>query len=355
MFGFEFANPKYFLLLILLVPMIVWYILKEKKSHADLQFSSLQAFKGIKHSGRIWWRHVLFVLELLAIILLVTALARPQSSNSWQTYTSEGIDIALALDVSTSMLARDFTPDRLEAAKEVATKFILERPQDKIGLVVFAGESFTQCPLTTDQAVLVNLLREVKSGMIQDENMKMDFIKRIKKEAINMAGLINDILMISRLGLANAVNRLKDSPGKSKVVILLTDGINNQGAIAPVTAAELAKAFGIRVYTIGVGTYGEAPYPVPTPFGVQLQNMPVEIDEGVLQQIANVTGGKYFRATDNDKLQQIYSEIDQLEKSKIEVKHFSKKNEQYFIFGLLGMCLLIAQAVLKYTLLRKIP
>ena len=314
MFGFEFANPKYFLLLILLVPMIVWYILKEKKSHADLQFSSLQAFKGIKHSGRIWWRHVLFVLELLAIILLVTALARPQSSNSWQTYTSEGIDIALALDVSTSMLARDFTPDRLEAAKEVATKFILERPQDKIGLVVFAGESFTQCPLTTDQAVLVNLLREVKSGMIQDGT------------AIG-------------LGLANAVNRLKDSPGKSKVVILLTDGINNQGAIAPVTAAELAKAFGIRVYTIGV----------------QLQNMPVEIDEGVLQQIANVTGGKYFRATDNDKLQQIYSEIDQLEKSKIEVKHFSKKNEQYFIFGLLGMCLLIAQAVLKYTLLRKIP
>ena len=312
MFGFEFANPKYFLLLILLVPMIVWYILKEKKSHADLQFSSLQAFKGIKHSGRIWWRHVLFVLELLAIILLVTALARPQSSNSWQTYTSEGIDIALALDVSTSMLARDFTPDRLEAAKEVATKFILERPQDKIGLVVFAGESFTQCPLTTDGTAI-------------------------------------------GLGLANAVNRLKDSPGKSKVVILLTDGINNQGAIAPVTAAELAKAFGIRVYTIGVGTYGEAPYPVPTPFGVQLQNMPVEIDEGVLQQIANVTGGKYFRATDNDKLQQIYSEIDQLEKSKIEVKHFSKKNEQYFIFGLLGMCLLIAQAVLKYTLLRKIP
>ena len=181
----------------------------------------------------------------------------------------------------------------------MATKFILERPQDKIGLVVFAGESFTQCPLTTDQAVLVNLLREVKSGMIQDGT------------AIG-------------LGLANAVNRLKDSPG-------------------------------IRVYTIGVGTYGEAPYPVPTPFGVQLQNMPVEIDEGVLQQIANVTGGKYFRATDNDKLQQIYSEIDQLEKSKIEVKHFSKKNEQYFIFGLLGMCLLIAQAVLKYTLLRKIP
>ena len=330
MFGFEFANPKYFLLLILLVPMIVWYILKEKKSHADLQFSSLQAFKGIKHSGRIWWRHVLFVLELLAIILLVTALARPQSSNSWQTYTSEGIDIALALDVSTSMLARDFTPDRLEAAKEVATKFILERPQDKIGLVVFAGESFTQCPLTTDQAVLVNLLREVKSGMIQDGT------------AIG-------------LGLANAVNRLKDSPGKSKVVILLTDGINNQGAIAPVTAAELAKAFGIRVYTIGVGTYGEAPYPVPTPFGVQLQNMPVEIDEGVLQQIANVTGGKYFRATDNNKLRDIYEEINQMEKSRVEVENVTRYYERFALFALAALALLVCEMLIRKLWLRQIP
>lgn len=291
MLGFEFANPKYFLLLLLLLPMIAWYVFKEKKSHADLQFSSLRAFKGIKHAGRVWMRHVLFGLKVLAIVFLVTALARPQSSNSWQTYTSEGIDIMLALDISSSMLARDFTPDRLEAAKEVATKFILERPQDKIGLVVFSGESFTQCPLTTDQAVLVNLLREVKSGMIDDGT------------AIG-------------LGLANAVNRLKDSPAKSKVVILLTDGVNNRGSVAPATAAELAKAFGIRVYTIGVGTYGEAPYPVPTPFGVQLQTMAVEIDEDVLQQIATLTGGKYFRATDNDKLKQIYSEIDQLEKAR---------------------------------------
>ncbi len=330
MFGFEFANPKYFLLLILLIPMILWYVLREKRSHADLQFSSLRAFKGIKHTGRIWWRHILFVLEVLAIILLIMALARPQSDNSWQTYTSEGIDIVLALDISGSMLARDFSPDRLEAAKEVATKFILERPQDKIGLVVFAGESFTQCPLTTDQAVLVNLLREVKSGMIEDGT------------AIG-------------LGLANAVNRLKESEAKSKVVILLTDGVNNRGTIAPATAAELAKAYGIRVYTIGVGTYGEAPYPVETPFGIQLQNVPVEIDEDILQQIATLTGGKYFRATDNNKLQQIYTEIDQLEKSKIEVKHFSKKNEQYFLFALLGMCLLIAQALLRYTVLRKIP
>lgn len=330
MFGFEFASPKYFLLLVLLVPMILWYIFREKKSHADLQFSSLRAFKGMRHAGRIWLRHFSFILEVLAIFFLVVALARPQSSNSWQTYTSEGIDIVLALDISGSMLARDFSPDRLEAAKEVATKFILERPQDKIGLVIFSGESFTQCPLTTDQAVLVNLLREVKSGMVEDGT------------AIG-------------LGLANAVNRLKDSPAKSKVVILLTDGVNNMGAVAPMTAAELARTYGIRVYTIGVGTYGEAPYPVQTPFGVQLQNVPVEIDEESLQQISTLTGGKYFRATDNNKLKEIYGEIDQLEKSRIEVKHFSKKDERYFLFGLIGMCFLLAEALLRYTLLRKIP
>lgn len=330
MFGYEFANPGYFFLLLLLIPMILWYIFTEKKSYADLQFSSLQAFKGIKHSGRIWLRHVLFAIEVLAVVFLVIALARPQSDNSWQTYTSEGIDIVLALDISGSMLAQDFTPDRLDAARNVAIEFIQKRPHDKIGLVIFAGESFTQCPLTTDQAVLINLLREVKSGIIEDGT------------AIG-------------LGLANAVNRLKDSPDKSKVVILLTDGVNNRGAIAPATAAELAKTYGIRVYTIGVGTYGEAPYPVQTPFGIQMQNVPVEIDEDVLRQIATLTGGKYFRATDNDKLTQIYQEIDQLEKSKIEVRHFSKKNEKYFVFGLIGMCLLIAQALLRYTVLRKIP
>lgn len=330
MFGYEFADPKYFLILVLLVPMILWYIFREKRSHADLQFSSLKAFRGMKHAGRVWLRHILFALKVLSVVFLVTALARPQSSNSWQTYTSEGIDIMLALDISGSMLARDFSPDRLEAAKDVATKFILERPQDKIGLVVFAGESFTQCPLTTDQAVLVNLMRDVHSGMIEDGT------------AIG-------------LGLANAVNRLKDSSGKSKVVILLTDGVNNRGMIAPVTAAELAKTYGIRVYTIGVGTYGEAPYPVQTPFGIQLQNVTVEIDEAVLQQIAAITGGQYFRATDNDKLKQIYQEIDQLEKTKIEVKHFSKKQEQYFWFALTGMLLLVAEGVLRYTVLRKIP
>ena len=330
MFGYEFANPEYFWLLLVIVPMIVWYVFKERSSHADLQFSSISYFKTLKRGSRIWLRHVLFALRVLAIAILVFALARPQSSNSWQTYDSEGIDIVLALDISGSMLARDFDPDRLEAAKAVATKFILERPQDRIGLVVFAGESFTQSPLTTDHAVLVNLMKDLHSGMIEDGT------------AIG-------------LGLANAVNRLKDSEAKSKVIILLTDGINNRGAIAPMTAAELAKTFGIRVYTIGVGTLGEAPYPMQTPWGIQYQNVPVEIDEDILTQIASLTGGQYFRATDNQKLEQIYEEIDQLEKSKVEVKHFSKKDEHYFLFALVGALLLIVEALGRYTLLRKIP
>ena len=329
-FGYEFANPFYFFILIALPPMIIWYVFKEKQSHAHLQYSSLSVFKGLKASKKIWIRHLLFVLQMLAIVFLVIALARPQADNSWKSYSSEGIEIVLALDVSSSMLARDFEPDRLEAAKEVATKFILERQQDKIGLVVFAGESFTQCPLTTDQAVLVNMLREVDCGIIEDGT------------ALG-------------LGLANAVNRLKDSPSQSKIAILLTDGVNNRGTVAPLTAAELAKSFGIRVYTIGVGTYGEAPYPIQTPFGVQMQNVPVEIDENVLKEIATLTGGKYFRATDKNKLSEIYKEIDVLEKSKIEVKHFSKKDEHYFVFGLIGMILLIIQVILRYTVLRKIP
>jgi len=330
MLGFEFANPAYFWLLLILVPMIIWYMFKEKSSHADLQFSSIRVFKLMKRGNKVWARHLLFVTRVLAIIFLILALARPQSNNSWQTYNSEGIDIVLALDISGSMLARDFTPDRLEAAKEVATKFILERPQDRIGLVVFSGESFTQSPLTTDQSVLVNVMKDIRSGMIEDGT------------AIG-------------LGLANAVNRLKDSKAKSKVVILLTDGVNNRGSIAPMTAAELAKTFGIRVYTIGVGSMGSAPYPIQTPFGMQLQRMPVEIDEEILTQIANMTEGKYFRATDNEKLAQIYKEIDQLEKSKIEVKHFSKKDEQYFYFALIGALLLILESICRYTLLRKIP
>jgi Ca-activated chloride channel family protein len=228
------------------------------------------------------------------------------------------------------MLARDFEPDRLEAAKDVATQFITGRPEDKIGLVIFSGESFTQCPLTTDHAVLINLFQDIQSGMIEDGT------------AIG-------------LGLANAVNRLKDSQAKSKVVILLTDGVNNQGDIAPVTAAELASTFGIRVYTVGIGTMGEAPYPVQTAFGISMRNMPVKIDEDVLREIAEMTGGQYFRATDNNKLKAIYAEIDKLEKSKIEVRQYSTKSEEFLLFALFGALLLLLEIALRNSILRNIP
>lgn len=326
----SFNNPELLWLALIVVPIIAWYIWKERTIHADMSFSSLSLFKEIKRRGNPWLRHILFAMRMVAILLLIVALARPQNSNQWEEYSSEGIDIVLAVDISSSMLARDFAPDRLEAAKEVASKFVNARNHDRIGLVVFSGESFTQCPLTTDHAVVVNLLNELKSGMIEDGT------------AIG-------------LGLANGVNRLKDSQAKSKVIILLTDGVNNRGAIAPETAAELAKTFGIRVYTIGVGTYGTAPYPVQTPFGVQMQQVPVEIDEPSLISIAEVTGGRYFRADDNEKLASIYKEIDELEKDKIEVKHFSKKVELFFPFALLALIFFLGEALLRYSLLRRIP
>ncbi len=325
-----FNNPQLLWLSLIVVPIIVWYIFKERTIHADMTFSSLSILKQIKRRGNPWLRHILFAMRMLAILLLIVALARPQHSNTWEEYSSEGIDIVLAVDISSSMLARDFEPDRLEAAKEVAAKFVNARNHDRIGLVVFSGESFTQCPLTTDHAVVVNLINELKSGMIEDGT------------AIG-------------LGLANAVNRLKDSQAKSKVIILLTDGVNNRGSIAPQTAAELAKTFGIKVYTIGVGKYGNAPYPVQTPFGIQMQQMPVEIDEPSLIAIAELTGGRYFRADDNNKLERIYEEIDKLEKDEIEVKHFSKKEELFFPFALAALLMLLTEALLRYSLLRRIP
>jgi Ca-activated chloride channel family protein len=266
---------------------------------------------------------------MIALALLIIVLARPQSTDRFQDVSTEGIDIVLALDISGSMLARDFKPDRLEASKNVATEFISGRPYDRIGLVVFSGESFTQCPLTTDHAVLINLMREIQSGMIEDGT------------AIGM-------------GLATAVNRIKDSEAKSKVIILLTDGVNNRGEIAPATAAGIAKTFGIRVYTIGVGTQGMAPYPVQTPFGTQYQNMPVEIDEDILKEIAQTTGGRYFRATDNDKLVQVYNEIDKLEKSKIDVKQFIRKEEKYLNIAISAFSLLVLEILLRNTILRKL-
>jgi Ca-activated chloride channel family protein len=267
---------------------------------------------------------------MVAVALLIVILARPQSTNSWSNSSTEGIDIMLAMDISGSMLAQDLKPNRLEAAKDVAASFINGRPNDNIGLVVFSAESFTQCPLTTDHTVLLNLFKDIQSGMIQDGT------------AIG-------------LGLANAVSRIKDSHAKSKVIILLTDGSNNAGEIAPVTAAEIAKTFGVRVYTIGVGTKGMAPYPFQTAFGVQYQNIPVEIDEATLKQIASTTGGQYFRATDNASLKEIYSEIDQMEKTKISVQEYSKKQEEYKNWALLVFALLLVEILLRNTLLRNIP
>jgi Ca-activated chloride channel family protein len=267
---------------------------------------------------------------MAAIAFLIVVLARPQSTDNWQNSTTEGIDIILGMDISSSMLAEDLKPNRLEAAKNVAASFINGRSNDNIGLVVFSGESFTQCPLTTDHAVLLNLFKDIHSGMIEDGT------------AIG-------------LGLANAVSRIKDSQAISKVIILLTDGSNNRGEIAPVTAAEIARTFGIRVYTIGVGTKGEAPYPFQTAFGIKYQNIPVDIDEPTLKQIAATTGGQYFRATDNASLRAIYTEIDQMEKTKISVQEFSKKQEEYRNIALLVFTLLLLEILLRYTLFRKIP
>jgi len=328
--GISFNNPKFFYLLLLLLPMIAWYIWKQKKAGASIQFSSDMGFVRIPKSWKYYLRHSVFVFQLLSLSILIVALARPQSSNSWSNVTTKGIDIVIALDISSSMLAMDFQPNRIEAAKDVAIQFISGRTNDRIGLVIFSGESFTQCPLTTDRATVVNLFKGIESGMIEDGT------------AIGN-------------GLATAVARLKDSDAISKVVILLTDGVNNRGEIAPVTAAELAKTFGIRVYTVGIGTMGVAPYPVQTPFGVQVRDMNVEIDEPTLQKISEVTDGKYFRATNNNKLTEIYKEIDKLEKSKIDVKEYSKKQEEYVKYAVAGALLLLASILLKTTIFRNIP
>jgi Ca-activated chloride channel family protein len=328
--GIKFNNPEFFYLLFLLLPMIAWYIWKQGKSGASLQFSSNMGFSRIPKSWKYYFRHSVFALQVVSMASLIAALARPQSSNSWQNVTTEGIDIVIALDISSSMLAMDFSPNRIEAAKDVAVQFISGRTNDRIGLVVFSGESFTQCPLTTDRAAVINLFKGLESGMIEDGT------------AIGN-------------GLATAVSRLKESNSISRVVILLTDGENNRGEIAPITAAELAKTYGIRVYTVGVGTMGTAPYPMQTPFGVQVRDVEVKIDEVTLKKIAEVTDGKYFRATNNNKLTEIYKEIDQLEKSKIDVKDFSKKEEEFLRYALAALLLLILSVFLKTTIFRNIP
>ena len=325
-----FAEPSYLYLLLGLVPLLGWYVWKIRRHQASIRVSSSQMFPAGKGTLKVYLRHVPYMLRLTVCGALIVVLARPQSTNNWQNSTTEGIDIIMSLDISGSMLAEDLKPNRLEAAKNVAAAFINGRPTDNIGLVVFASESFTQCPLTTDHAVLLNLFKDIQCGMIEDGT------------AIG-------------LGLANAVSRIKDSQAKSKVIILLTDGSNNRGEIAPVTAAEIAKTFGIRVYAVGVGTKGEAPYPFRTAFGIQYHNVPVDIDEPTLKQIAATTGGQYFRATDNASLKAIYAEIDRMEKTKINVQEFSKKQEEYKDIALLAFALLLLEILLRYTLFKKIP
>ena len=325
-----FANPWCLLLLLIIPAIIAYYIYNRKRLTAEIRFSSTKVFQEMPKTYKHYLRYLPLALHLLALAALIIAIARPQKSDSWSNQTTEGIDIVMAVDISSSMLAEDLKPNRLRAAKKVATEFISSRRNDNIGLVVFAGESFTQCPLTINHAELINLLNGIESGMIEDGT------------AIGS-------------GLATAVNRIKDSKAKSKVIILLTDGSNNRGQIAPSTAGEIAKSFGIRVYTIGVGTRGMAPYPFQTPYGVQYQDVEVDIDEESLKNIAETTGGEYFRATDTKSLSSIYREIDKLEKTKIEVKEFSKKEELYHWFVLVLVVCLIGEITLRNTVFKSIP
>lgn len=318
--------------LFLIIPLLVlWYVWRNRTYNAELKVSSVAGFEGIKTSYKQYLRHSLFVLRLMAISLLILVLMRPQSRSSWKDVKTEGIDIVMSLDISGSMLAKDFKPDRLEAAKEVAQDFIDSRPNDRIALVIFSGESFTQCPLTSDHAVIKNLFEGIHTGMVADGT------------AIGN-------------GLATAVARVKDSKAKSKVVILLTDGVNNQGSVAPLTAAEIAKAFGVRVYTIGVGTIGKALSPIAMyPNGqYEYGYVDVNIDEKSLTEIADMTGGKYFRATDNKALKNVYREIDRLEKTIFEEKNFTNKAERFLPFAIAAALLLLLEFILKNTVFRSI-
>ena len=330
MFGDGFAYP-WVLWLLLLIPVLGFVFWRRRRNMVtEVTFSSLQPFGHAPRSLREKLYLAPLWLRLAALGLFIVALARPQSVSSKENMSTEGIDIVLLLDISGSMLAEDFTPNRMQAAKQVADEFIDGRTNDRIGLVIFSAESFTQCPLTTDYPVLKSLLKEVKNGMIADGT------------AIGLA-------------LANGVNRLKDSKAKSRVMILLTDGVNNRGEIDPITAAKIAATFGIRVYTVGVGAQGEAPYPVETPFGIQRRLIPVDLDEKTLSTVADMTGGKYYRATDNRKLKAIYKEIDQLERSRIEVTAYKRYSEKYYgwLFG--GLALVLLEVALGGTVLRKIP
>lgn len=331
----ELANKEYLLLLLLVIPYLIWYFNYRKRTETTMTLSDtwllLDAPKTLRQ--RLAWLPM--ALRCATLVLTILVLCRPQTRNAWDERTVEGIDIMLAMDVSTSMLAEDLKPNRLEAAKNVAASFITERPNDNIGLTIFAGEAFTQCPMTTDHTSLLNLL----------QNVRTDIAAR---------GLIEDGTAVG-MGLANAVTRLKDSKAKSKVVILLTDGYNNAGEISPMTSAEIARSLGIRVYTIGVGTNNVAPYPVPVAGGVQYVKMPVEIDTKTLAEIAKKTDGNFYRATNNEELKKIYRDIDVLERSKLNVKKFSKRYEAFQPYALAALLTLLMEIVLRLTWLRRIP
>ncbi|MGE0567717.1 MAG: VWA domain-containing protein [Bacteroidia bacterium] len=328
----QFAEKHWFWLFLIIPVLVIWYWFRNNQLNADFNYSGFQLFEGIKSNWRVKLRHSLFVFRLIGISFLIIAIARPQSRSSWKDTKTEGIDIVLSLDVSLSMLAKDFKPDRLNVAKDVLIDFIDARKNDRIGLVVFGGEAFTQCPTTTDHKVLKNMFAEVKAGMLDQGT------------AIGM-------------GLANAVARLKDSKAKSKVVVLISDGVSNMGEIAPLTAGDLAKTFGVRVYCIGVGSMGKALQPVAiyAPGEYEFDYVDVEIDENTLTQIAEMTGGKYYRATNKKSLVNIYKEIDKMEKSIISEKSFSNKAEHFLPFALTALIIIVFERLLAYTILRRMP
>ena len=326
-----FEYPKLLWLLVIPALLVLHYIYLElSERHPHLRVSTSVPWMASGRSFMALLRHVPFILRIFALSMIIVAIARPRSSEEMERIDTEGIDIILAMDVSTSMLALDLTPDRINASKDIAIEFIAQRPTDRMGIVVFAGESFTQCPLTTDRATLINLMKDVQTDLIEDGT------------AIGN-------------GLATAVARMKDSDAKSRVVILLTDGVNNRGEISPQMAAEIAKTYGVRVYTIGVGKEGMAPYPVMTPWGVEVQNVKVEIDEALLAEIAESTGGRYFRATDNTKLAEIYSEINKMEKARTTVDSFPIYKELFGKYALLALLAILLELVFNWFIIRRLP
>lgn len=327
----QLAHPEYLWLLLLLIPLIAWYVWKQRTLHPSMEMSTLSPFARMGRPLRGWLVHLLFVLQLGVIACVIVILARPQTRDSWNTSRVEGTDIVLALDISTSMLARDFKPDRFEAAKEVASKFVAGRDGDNIGVVIFAAESFTALPMTTDRSTVANYINDIKMGMLQDGTAIGD-------------------------GLATSINRIKEGKAKSKSIILLTDGSNNTGNVAPRTAAEIARQLGIKVYTIGIGTNGTAPYPQENMFGrIEYVNLPVVIDEATLRTIAETTGGKYFRATGNNVLKEIFAEIDRLEKTKMDLRNFTSTEDDYLPWAIAALSLFGLVVLLRYTILRTIP